>query len=510
MPAKDRRRSNRSRLSRLGICAGLVVGVGLAVLSAPVRGDALRDEPQRWIESPYRQFGAPQTLLAGRAILLDEADDASGRAVLTATLQRLDAQVFGRDGWRTPFDPKEPLRIYLARHEAGGVREIVGQRGEGDRLGRAAVLLDASGLSPSQIAHEVARQIVRATIEAYGASEDAFLTPALVEALAVDPADAQGDEEAWTLAAAPSLDLRAHPSSLGRLWVDEVVRTVGGSGFFRQVWERAAGTGEAPLAVALRMLPEAAALSGAPAPSAREDTLLVRAAARFYAHIETETEAGPSRLRRLDLESGSLDAAPPESLSVRHRSFIPEESEDALRVASEGALRIAWPEDAGAGAAVVRYRDTALPADVLLLAPGEVRRIPLSGVARIDWVIAGSPQGGGGLRAPAAVEEVRSDVFTGLEARASGVERPRLTWRTGSHEGIWGWAIFREELKADGRVARTGPEIVPSTERSDEAFSYAFVDSSAVQGTYYRYTVWAVTDEGLLARAFAVTLRAGE
>ncbi len=90
------------------------------------------------------------------------------------------------------------------------------------------------------------------------------------------------------------------------------------------------------------------------------------------------------------------------------------------------------------------------------------------------------------------------------------MERPRLTWRTGSHEGIWGWAIFREELKADGRIARTGPEIVPSTERSDEAFSYAFVDSGAVAGTYYRYTVWAVTDEGLLARAFAVTLRSGE
>ena len=34
--------------------------------------------------------------------------------------------------------------------------------------------------------------------------------------------------------------------------------------------------------------------------------------------------------------------------------------------------------------------------------------------------------------------------------------------------------------------------------------------SGAVSGTYYRYTVWAVTDEGLLARAFAVTLRAGE
>jgi hypothetical protein len=296
------------------------------------------------------------------------------------------------------------------------------------------------------------------------------------------------------------VDLRAHPSTLGRLWVDEVVRTVGGSGFFRQVWERSAASGEPPLAVALRMLPEAASAADANAPSAREDTVLVRAAARLYSHVETEP--APSRLRRFDLESGALDAAPPESLAVRHRSFLPDESEDALRVS--------WPEDAGAGAAIVRYRDPALPADVLLLAPGDVRRIPLSGVARVDWVIAGSPQGGGGLRAPAAVEETRSDVFTGLEARASGVERPRLTWRTGSHEGIWGWAIFREELKADGRVARTGPEIVPSTERSDEAYSYAFVDSGTVVGTYYRYTVWAVTDEGLLARAFAVTLRAGE
>ena len=496
MLANRRRRANRSRLWRFGFAAGL----GLAAVSARLQGDPVRDEPQRWIESPYRQFGAPQTLLGGRAILLDEADDAAARAALTSTLQRLDAEVFGRDGWRAPFDPKEPLRIYLARHEAGGIREIAGQHGDGDRLARAAVLLDASGLSAAQIAHEVARQIVRATIESYGASEDAFLTPAVVEALAVDPTDAQGDEEAWTLAAAPTVDLRAHPSTLGRLWVDEVDRTVGGPGFFRQVWERAAGSGEPPLAVALRMLPEAASAADANAPSAREDTVLVRAAARFYAHVETE--AAPSRLRRFDLESGALDAAPPESLSVRHRSFLPDESEDALRVA--------WPEDAGAGAAVVRYRDPALPADVLLLAPGDVRRIPLSGVARVDWVIAGSPHGGGGLRAPSAVEEVRSDVFTGLEARASGVERPRLTWRTGSHEGIWGWAIFREELKADGRIARVGPEIVPSTERSDEAFSYAFVDSSAVPGTYYRYTVWAVTDEGLLARAFAVTLRAGE
>jgi hypothetical protein len=470
----------------------------LSAIAAPPTAGALgvaNDGPQRWIESPYRQFGAPQALPGTRAILLDEADDPAVGAVLAATLQRLDAGMFGKDGWRSPFDPKEPLRIYLARHEAGGIREVSSQGTvEGGRLARAAVLLDASGLSANQIAREVARQIVRATMNAYGAPEDAFLTPAVVEALAVDPGDALADEDAASLAAAPEVDFRGNPAALGRFWVDEVLREVGGSGFFRQVWERAAATEETPLSAALRMLPDASA--------SREEAILARAAARFYANVEVEVEPAPARLRRFDLEAGALDAAAPEELSVRHRTFLPEDSDDALRVS--------WPEDAGAGAAVVRYRDAALPADVLLLAPGDVRRIPLSGVARVDWIVAGSPQGGGGLRAPAAIEEARSNVFTGLEARATGADRPRLTWRTGSHEGMWGWAIFREELRPDGRIARRGPEIVPSSERADEPYAYAFVDSSAVAGTYYRYTVWAVTDEGLLARAFAVTLRAGE
>jgi hypothetical protein len=48
---------------------------------------------------------------------------------------------------------------------------------------------------------------------------------------------------------------------------------------------------------------------------------------------------------------------------------------------------------------------------------------------------------------------------------------------------------------------RTGPEVVPSSERANEPFGYAFVDTAATAGTFYRYTVWAVTDEGLLARA---------
>jgi hypothetical protein len=70
--------------------------------------------------------------------------------------------------------------------------------------------------------------------------------------------------------------------------------------------------------------------------------------------------------------------------------------------------------------------------------------------------------------------------------------------------------VFREEVLADGRVTRTGPEIVPSSERAETSYRYAYVDRATTPGTFYRYTVWAVTDEGLLARAFAVTLKTSD
>ncbi len=51
---------------------------------------------------------------------------------------------------------------------------------------------------------------------------------------------------------------------------------------------------------------------------------------------------------------------------------------------------------------------------------------------------------------------------------------------------------------------------MPSSESAPESFRYAFLDRSVRPGTFYRYTVWAVTDEGLLARAFAATLETPE
>src|SRR5262249_22501796 len=175
------------------------------------------------------------------------------------------------------------------------------------------------------------------------------------------------------------------------------------------------------------------------------------------------------------------------------------------------ALRIAWPDQAASAAAIVRYRDTALPPDVVFLAPGSTHIIPLSGTSRVDFVVSATSAGPPIFGAVAMVDPVASFPFAGLAAQAlAGSGQPRVTWTTSSHEGLVGWAVFREEVLPDGRVARSGPEIVPSSRQGEETFRYAYVDSEASPATFYRYTVWAVTDDGLLARAFSATLRTAD
>jgi len=319
------------------------------------------------------------------------------------------------------------------------------------------------------------------------ASDETFLQQA-VAAYAAGGASAP-DPEVWALAAAPVLDFRAHPAALGRLWVQELARGVGEGGVVRRAREEAAGSGEAPIAALTRIFAE----------TARNDNLaLVRTAARLFTGVEPE--ASPSRLKIFDLEAGALDAASPGPLAVRHRTLLPEGSSETLR--------IGWPADGSEGAAVVRYEDTSLPADVVFFRAGDRRSIPLSGVARIDFLVAGSEAGVSGVQAPVDCTRVAGLPYSRLDAHATaGPEGPRLRWSTASHDGIWGWAIFREEVLADGQIARTGPQVVPSAERAAESYGYVYVDTRASAGTFYRYTVWAVTDEGLLTRAFSATLR---
>ncbi len=462
------------------------VAVSVSAQAASPEG-AARVQRLTWVRSPDRHFLPPRTLPGVHAVLFDEADDPALATAVAGELAWLSDELYARQSWRAPFADDEPLRIYVARQESGGVRAVAGRPGAGGRLESASILIDASALSAPQVVREVGRQVVLATLAGYDV-EDGFLGPAIAEHLSRRAGRAP--EDAWFAAAAPTLDFRARPDVLGSLWVAEVARSAGGNGILREAWERAAVQGQTPT--------DALADRVAESTGETAEQVLLRSAARLYTAVEPE--ASPSRLRLLDVQSGAIDASAPAAFTVRHRAFLPETDE---------TLRVAWPPDGAAGAAVVRYRDAGLAPDVVFFAAHDTRAIPLSGVARIDWLVAGNADGARGVAAP-VYGTLSSDVpFRKLEARAeAGSDGPRLIWTTASHDGMWGWAVFREEVKPDGRIARTGPEIVPSSESAEESFRYQYVDSGTAPGVFYRYTVWAVTSEGVLARAFAATLKA--
>jgi hypothetical protein len=472
------------------ICAALAV-LGASSLAAAERPlDSIG--ASFWIESPYRDFRSPRPVLAGRALLYDEADDPVLAESVAAELRRVQTDTFARQGWRSPFPEGETLRVYVTRREADGLRTLSARAVEGRRLIGPAILLDGSGLTDRQITREVSRLVHRAILGGYGAPDSSFVTEAAAELLS-GPRDPDGDAEASRIAAAGAeLELRAHARALGRLYVEEFLRSAGGSGL-RSVFERAGETGEDVLSALLRAFTEATGES--------EERLLLRFGVRLYASLETEP--APARIGVLDLQNGAFDASAPAGLVLRHRALLPADQ--------AAALRVRWPEDGGAAAAVVRYRDPALPPDVLYVRAGQAHTVPLAGVSRVDWVVAGERQRTSTLRAPAQFEALSDFPFSGLSPQATAsADGVRLSWATGSHAELAGWAVFREELLSDGKILRSGPQVLPSSLAADESFRYAFLDTAAVPGVYYRYTVWAVTSDGLLARAFSATLRTAD
>ncbi|HEV8232796.1 MAG TPA: hypothetical protein VGQ75_10655 [Thermoanaerobaculia bacterium] len=482
---RPRNREGRARKS-------LIFGALCVVVSFAASAQTASTPPSYggWTESPYRNFGPPHSLLGGRAVLVDEGDDPTLRALLSTEISRLFNDLYVRQGWRSPFADGDPLRIFVARKEADGVRRVAARSVEGGRLVAAAILLDSRGLTAREIVREVSRQIALATLAGYRVADGTFVTEAAA-ALISSGAD-DGDRDAARLAAAaPELSIEANPSVLGRLYLEELTRDAG-PGLLRTAWERAAESGQPILPELLGTYVERTGEA--------EDRPLVRFAARLYTTVESEV--APSRVGLVDLEAGALDAAAPAGFTLRHRTYVPGDGASALKVS--------WPEDGGSGAAIVRYRDAALPPDVVFLSARDIRSIPLGGVARVDWVVAGGFPGGA-LRAPAAIESSATFPYSGLTAHAAaGPDGPRVAWTTASHEGLAGWVVFREEVLPDGRIARTGPEIIPSSRSAQESFAYAYLDPAANAGTFYRYTIWAVTEDGLLSRAFSVTLRSAD
>jgi hypothetical protein len=442
-----------------------------------------------WERSPYRSFTAARPVLADSVLLFDESEEPTLAETVSGRLRVLAEELHGRQGWRIPVSASDPLRVYVARLASGGVAELAKAGFDGDRLVGAAIHLDASALSEEEAAARISRLYALAVLSAYRAQDRDGLAEAAASLLAgrVSREDA---ESLRVAAAAPEIDLFRHRRTLGRLYVEEFARVVGTAGL-REAWERAGERGQDAHDSIAELWEET---TGEPA-----STLFVRFAARIYT-LE-EPEAGPSRVSMEDLAAGALNAGATSPYAIRHRTLIPSDT---------GAMSVSWPQDGGPGAAVVRYRDTNLPADVVFFSPGESRTIPLSGVSRLDWVVAGGVETTG-LPAPASIEPAAGYPFAGLSAQAgSGADGTRLMWTTTGHRGLAGWAVFREEVQADGRILRSGPEIVPATAEASESYGYAWVDVGGNPQTYRRYTVWAVTEEGLFARAFAVTLRAGE
>jgi hypothetical protein len=474
------------RVAKALICGLLVAGRAAVAPAQESAGEGRIP----WPDSPYRSFG-PARELSPTAVLSDEADDPGLRRALADELARLAAELFGEQGWPMPFAAGDPLRIFVARRESEGVRRLVARSLDRRHLVGPTIQIDGSDLSGAQIIREAARLYALAAISSYAVTDRGFVTTAAAELLS-GGADSEEAEEARTVAAAPTVRLANHARTMGRALLEEFTMAAGGRGALRLVWEQASERGEDPLSSLVRVYAEK---TGAP-----EDSLLVRSAARLYATLETE--AGPASLGLYDLEAGALDSSAPPAWTLRHRVYLPGET--------GGALRFQWPAGAGSGAAIVRYRDPELPSDVVFLEPGSAHTVALSGVARVDWIVAGSLSGTGPA-APVFFESVTGYPFEGLVARAAPNSMgSQICWTTASHESLAGWAVFREEVQTDGRIAHAGPQIVPASTEAAESFRYAYLDPATRPGTYYRYTVWAVTEDGLLAKAFSATLRTPE
>jgi hypothetical protein len=107
---RSRNREGRARKSLIFGVLCAVVSVGAHAQTAP---NPVSDGG--WTESPYRNFGPPHTLLAGRAVLFDEGDDPTLKELLSAEIPRLFNELYVRQGWRSPFAEGDSLRIFVAR-----------------------------------------------------------------------------------------------------------------------------------------------------------------------------------------------------------------------------------------------------------------------------------------------------------------------------------------------------------------------------------------------------------
>src|SRR6266542_6569817 len=237
---RQKREGIASKVLTCSVFCASVAGLCLAADQKP----EMPAGRQAWTESPYRNFRSARAVLGGRVLVSDESDDPVLPSELAQGIKALQAELHDREGWRTPFADSDPLRIFVARKEAGGVRRLSALSLERGRLVGPSIQIDGSTMSDAEIVSETARLYALATLSAYGAPDRTFLTAAVADYLSAGVRLEQDSEKALLATAAPTLDLGVHFDSLGRFYVEEFARVAGGAFALRTVWEKAAETGQ--------------------------------------------------------------------------------------------------------------------------------------------------------------------------------------------------------------------------------------------------------------------------
>ena len=353
---------------------------------------------QAWTESPYRNFQARRPSWAAPSwsptrppILRSRTrSPRSSRSCAGSSTRELAGAT--RSPGTSLFGSTSRAR---RPEESGAFRSGPSSAGT---LSEAAIQIDGTGMTEDEIVREAARLYALATLTAYGAPGQ-FVPDLGGRRLPFrrrSPAAGPGRGPPRGRGARARSGRRRPTRSAG-LYVDEFARATAGSWALRAIWERSAETGEQVLPLFLKAYTDATG-DGA-------DRLLLLFAARLYSSLEPE--AAPSRIGLVDLQTGALDAAAPASFVVRHRTYAP-------GMESPAAFRVTWPESGAPAAVVLHYRDGALPPDVLFFSPGDSKPVPLAGVARLDWLVAGSSAGAAPAAAPAGVETLVGYPYSGL------------------------------------------------------------------------------------------------
>jgi hypothetical protein len=429
------------------------------------------------------------SLWGGRLLLRAPGVDASTLAAIAPVLEeRLRGAL---DSWEVPFSAREPIRMLIFSSTDPAFSEVFSLEGGGAPDREPVVALNVSGQTDAEIGSEAVRDVASFVLRRLAPAADDALVFAAARALSLTGELLDSDRaEIREAGASPENSLtRREGEIFAASWIDEMASRAGAN-FISSVWTRRVASGEASLR----------AFAAEYAESARQSPWDAFQRVLERAYSRSEVYGDLSRLTDQDRAAGALDASRPGAFAWRFFS---------APVDSGGGMSVSWPKDASSGFAILHYED-ALPSDVVRFAPGKTNVLPLSGVSRIDWVVSGNGEAASALAAPVSTAAVAGYPVSGLSARAiaepgQGVS---LEWNAARQQNLSGWAILRTEIDDSDKVVQAAPQWLPAQTGEQEHSLYSFVDSSAAAGRYYRYDVWAVTEDGALSRSFRATIRA--